>query len=145
MNNRQNLSVLTGQDYLVQNIMDKSEQTGGKLDFHKLLGKLPRPKKGFVLPGYRYCGPYNPLNKQVDEDGNALPGYEPYNQVDDICRIHDNMYEKATNLADKHEADKIMLKSLKEMKPKGFREKFDRRLLQATIGTKRKLGLGISN
>ena len=144
MNNKQNLSVLTGQQFLVQNILDKSGQTGNGFDFHKVIGKLPRPKKGWVLPGYRFCGPFNPLDEQVDSDGNALPGSEPYNQVDDICRIHDHMYEKAANLADKHKADDIMLKSLKEMKPKGFREKFDRRLIQATIGAKRKLGLGIS-
>ena len=144
MNNKQNLAVLTSQDYLLQNIMDKSGQTGNGFDFHSLIGKLPRPKKGFVLPNYKYCGAYNPLDEQVDEDGNALPDHKPYNQVDDICRIHDLAYEKSNNLKDKHKADDIMLKQLKEMKPKGIREKFDRRLIQATIGTKRKLGLGIS-
>ena len=144
MNNAQNLAVLTSQQYLLQNIMDKSKQYGGKFDFHNLIGKLPRPKKGFVLPNYKYCGAYNPLDEQVDEAGDPLPGHEPYNQVDNICRIHDNMYEKAKNLKDKHKADDVMLKQLKEMKPKGFRESFDRRLIQATIGTKRKLGLGLS-
>ena len=96
------------------------------------------------MPGYRYSGPYNPLDKQVDQDGNPLPGHEPYNQLDDICRIHDNAYEKAVTKADKHKADDIMLKSLREMKPKGFREKFDRKAVQAIIGSKRKLGFGLS-
>ena len=131
MNNKQNLVLLTSQYYLLQNIMDKSGQTGNGFDFHSIIGKLPRPKKGFVLPNYKYCGASNPLDEQVDEDGNALPGHEPYNQVDDICRIHDNMYEKANNLKDKHKADDIMLKQLKVMKPKGIRETFDRRLIQA--------------
>ena len=90
-NNAQNLAVLTSKQYLVQDIMD---QTGSGLDFHSLFGKLPRPKKGFVLPGYRFCGPFNPLNEQVDKDGNALEGHEPYNQVDDICRINDQAYKK---------------------------------------------------
>ena len=27
------------------------------LDMHKLIGKLPRPKKGFVVPNYKYLGP----------------------------------------------------------------------------------------
>ena len=144
MSNSQQLADLTGKDYLVQNTMNKSGKSGEGFDFHNLLGKLPKPKRGFVLPKYRYCGAYNPLDEQVDEDGNALPGNEPYNQVDDICRIHDNAYEKAANLADKHKADDIMLKSLKEMKPKGFREKFDRKLIQGVIGVKRKLGMGLS-
>ena len=139
MDNARNLAVLTSKEYDLQNII-----TGKGLDIHKLIGKLPRPKKGFVLPGYRYCGPFNPLDEQVDSDGNPLPGHEPYNQVDDICRIHDNAYEKATNLADKHKADKAMLKSLKDMKPKGLREKIDRKVIQLSIGTKRKLGLGLS-
>ena len=32
------------------------------LDIHKIIGKLPRPKKGFVAPNYKYLGPYNPLD-----------------------------------------------------------------------------------
>ena len=37
------------------------------MDIHKLIGKLPRPKKGFTLPGHKYTGPYNPLDEQLDE------------------------------------------------------------------------------
>ena len=33
------------------------------IDIHKAIGKLPIiPKRGFTLPNYHYCGPYNPLN-----------------------------------------------------------------------------------
>ena len=45
------------------------------IDIHKAIGKLPIiPKKGFTLPNYNYCGPYNPLDKQViyDENGNII-------------------------------------------------------------------------
>ena len=38
------------------------------LDIHKLIGKLPRPKKGFVPPNYKYLGPYNPLDTQLEHD-----------------------------------------------------------------------------
>ena len=31
---------------------------GSGIDIHKLIGKLPRPKKGFTLPRYNYAGPY---------------------------------------------------------------------------------------
>lgn len=34
---------------------------GGWLDIHEAIGKLPRPKRGWVLPGYNYLSPYNPL------------------------------------------------------------------------------------
>ena len=45
------------------------------IDIHKAIGKLPIiRKKGFTLPNYNYCGPYNPLDKQViyDENGNII-------------------------------------------------------------------------
>ena len=141
-NNKQNLSVLSLQQ---QNILKKypRRQTADGLDVHKLIGKLPKPKKGWVIPGYKYCGAYNPLDIQVDEEGNAKPGHEPKNQLDDICRIHDNLYEKAQNQSDKHTADKDMLQRLRKMKPKGVREKIDRKLVQGVIGAKYHLGLGV--
>ena len=44
------------------------------IDIHRVLNKLPKPKRGLVLPNYNYCGPYNPLNKQLiyDQNGNIL-------------------------------------------------------------------------
>ena len=38
------------------------------LDIHKLIGRLPKPKGGWTLPGYKYMGPYNPLDKQLEYD-----------------------------------------------------------------------------
>ena len=43
----------------------------------------------------------------------------------------------------KHECDDDMLKELDVLEPKNLREKIDRKLVKAIIGTKRKLGLGI--
>ena len=54
------------------------------MDIHSLIGKIPRPDKGFVLPGHKYTGPYNPLHNQLDENDQPLPGNEPYNAVDEI-------------------------------------------------------------
>ena len=45
------------------------------IDILKVLGKLPIiPKRGFTLPNYNYCRPYNPLNSQViyDKNGNII-------------------------------------------------------------------------
>lgn len=37
----------------------------GSLDIHKAIGRLPKPKSGWTLPGHKYTGPYNPLHKQL--------------------------------------------------------------------------------
>ena len=45
------------------------------IDLHKAIGKLPIiPKRDFTLPNMNYCGPYNPLEKQLiyDQKGNIL-------------------------------------------------------------------------
>ena len=120
-------------------------QRGGAFDLHKLIEKLPTPKSGWTLPNHKYCGPYNPLEDQLDEDGNPLPNQKPYNQVDAICLEHDKDYDKATSKADKHQADKKMLQSLSKVQPKNFRERVDKAVTRTLIGTKYKLGLGFQS
>ena len=79
-------------------------KSGGKLDIHNIIGKLPRPKAGFTLPNHKYTGPYNPLEKQLDSNDNPIPGQEPYNQVDEIAMYHDICYRD--NASDKSNSDK---------------------------------------
>ena len=67
------------------------------VDIHNVIGKLPRPKRGFVLPSHKYTGPYNPLDEQLDENDNPLPGQEPYNAVDAISMHHDICYRDYKN------------------------------------------------
>ena len=62
------------------------------MDIHKVIGKLPRPKSGFVLPGHKYTGPYNPLEEQLDENDIPIAGQEPFNAVDEISMRHDICY-----------------------------------------------------
>ena len=142
-----NLSVLTTRhdrtDYLFSPA--SHSQRGGSFDIHKLIGRLPTPKRGWTLPAHRFCGPYNPLESQLDDDGNPLPGQEPYNEVDAICLEHDKDYDKAKSKSDKHEADRKMLQSLSDLKPKSFRERVDKAVTRAVIGTKYKLGLGLTD
>ena len=115
---------------------------GGSIDIHKLIGKLPvRPKKGFVLPGHRYTGPYNPLHEQLDENDEPKPGQEPFNAVDAISMRHDICYRDHPD--NKHGCDDKMLQELTILKPKDIREKIDRRLIKTIIGAKRKMGWGI--
>ena len=115
------------------------------MDIHAVIGKLPRPKKGFTLPSHKYTGPYNPLHEQLDEFDQPRPGQEPYNAVDAISMRHDICYRDNDTKPGKHNCDDEMLKELNVLEPKGIREKIDRKIVRAIIGKKRKLGLGIDN
>ena len=53
-------------------------QQKGAMDIHKVIGYLPHPKKGWVLPSHKYTGPYNPLDKQLS-NGIPVSGQDPNN------------------------------------------------------------------
>ena len=80
------------------------------IDIHEKIGKLPIiPKRGFTLPNMNYCGPYNPLEKQLiyDQNGNILRYIQlPSGETDRICSQHDVAYSLAKSLKDKYIADK---------------------------------------
>ena len=109
------------------------------MDIHKEIGRLPRPAKGFVLPDHKYTGPYNPLDKQLDQNDNPLPGQEPFNAVDAISMKHDICYRDQ----DKKKCDDKMILELDLLQPKDLRERIDRKLVRNIIATKKRLGLGI--
>ena len=43
-----------------------NSKAGGKLDIYSLIGKLPKPKAGWTPTNYKYMGPFNPLDKQLE-------------------------------------------------------------------------------
>ena len=95
--------------------------TSGKdiavVDIHKIIGKIPiKPKKGFMLYKHKYTGPYNPLDRQLDEYDQPIKWQEPYNAVDAISMHHDICYRDHPN--DKHACDDKMLQELTVLKPK---------------------------
>ena len=47
---------------------DRTDLDGAGIDIHSAIGKLPKPKRGWTLPGHNYTGPYNPLEQQVNYD-----------------------------------------------------------------------------
>ena len=47
---------------------NRKDLDGGAIDIHKQIGKLPKPKAGWTLPGHKYTGPYNDLENQVRYD-----------------------------------------------------------------------------
>ena len=50
---------------------NRKDLDGSGVDIHKLIGKLPKPKGGFTLPGHKYTGPYNDLESQLRYDPNT--------------------------------------------------------------------------
>ena len=117
------------------------------IDIHKAIGKLPIiPKRGFVLPNMKYCGAYNPLDKQLiyDKNGNILRYIQkPSGNTDAICAQHDVDYTLAKNLKDKHIADEKMIKAINELPYN--QQQYGTFLVKNIIRSKRKLGLGIEN
>ena len=39
---------------------------GAGIDIHKLIGKEPKPKAAWTPGNYKYMGPYNPLDEQLN-------------------------------------------------------------------------------
>jgi hypothetical protein len=127
-----------------------SRVSGGDLDFdlHSALPKIP-----LNPPGYKYLGPNNPLEDQVDlQTGLPKPGNEPSNDLDAIALKHDLLYyyaelegkDKADILKRKHLADEIFIKEAEASPGKTWREKFWNWISRNIINAKMKLGMGIT-
>jgi len=109
----------------------------------KLAKQIGVPLENLHLPGHKYSGPFTELHKRLDENGNPLPGFEPYNQIDKIAMHHDINYRKDDEgIGTRHEANEIMLNELKSLKTQGIREKIDYAVVKPIIWLKHKLGLG---
>ena len=120
-------------------------QKGKGIDIHKAILKVA-PKKGFVLPGHKYTGPGNPLEKQVKWDlntGEILQIYQhPTGRTDAVSMQHDVDYSVCGNdLKCKHKADKKMVKSLDAI-PKKDRQ-WGHALARNMIKAKHKTGMGV--
>ena len=124
-------------------------QSGQGFDLHKAIGKLPKPKKGWTLPGHNYTGPYNPLDKQLSYDpqtGKILKIYQqPTGATDAVSMQHDVDYAvcagKKNEKGCKHEADKKMVKALDAI-PKNKRQ-WGHAAARNAIASKQKVGLGV--
>ena len=120
---------------------------GGAVDIHKQIGKLPKPKSGWTLPGLKYTGPYNDLENQVrynPETGEILEIYDqPTGPTDAVAIQHDVDYIVCgDNRKCKNKADRKMVKSLNAI-PYNERQ-CGHCLTKNIINTNRKLGLGLN-
>jgi len=87
------------------------------------LTKIGLPLKNWHLPGHKYTGPFTDLESRIDKNNNPLPGYELYNQIDNIALHHDVGYKTADEFGNKtrHQCDKEMLNELNEVKARKFK------------------------
>ena len=138
--------------YAVNRVDDPTNplyQRGGAFDLHKAIGKLPKPKKGWTLPGHNYTGPYNPLEKQLSYDpktGKILKIYQqPTGATDAVAMQHDVDYAvcagKKNEKGCKHAVDKKMVKALDAI-PKNKRQ-WGHAAARNAISSKQKVGLGV--
>ena len=132
----------------------KGAQRAKGVDIHKAIGKLPKPKGGFTLPGHNYTGPYNPLEQQLRYDpttGEILEFYvNPTGKTDAIAAQHDVDYSVCGNDRNpsnirrcKNKADRKMVKSLDAIPWK--ERQWGHALARNVIDVKQKLGLGVKN
>ena len=80
---------------------DRPDLDGAGFDIHTAIGTLPKPKRGWTLPGHNYTGPYNPLEQKVNYDpetSKILEIYQPpTGATDEIAMKHDVDYDVCSN------------------------------------------------
>jgi Phospholipase A2-like domain len=93
------------------------------------------------LPGMMYCGPGTDLNMKLCDDGvTPKKGYEPVDRVDEAALKHDIQYSLYPDLRHRNQADKDMIKALKNINNPTMREKFERCIVLPILMVKRVIG-----
>jgi len=111
----------------------------------KLASRLGIPVKNWHVPKHKYTGPFTELHKRLDENDKPLPGYEPFNKIDEIAMKHDICYRDSDDAGkSRSQCNKEMLDRLDALKTKGIREKIDYVLVKPVIWSKYKLGASLS-
>ena len=129
---------------------NRKDLDGGGVDIHNAILKVA-PKKGFVIPGHRYTGPGNPLDKQLKYNpntGQILEIYvEPTGRTDAVSMQHDVDYSvcgnkpKSKQIKCKNEADRKMVKALDSIPWK--ERQWGHTVARNAIAAEAKLGLGV--
>lgn len=105
---------------------------------NSIINKLPVE---LHIPTYQYCGPGTKLQKRL------LRGDPGKNPLDAACKNHDIAYDKYTNLADRHLADKILKdKAWQRVTSKNasLGERANALLVTNLMKAKLKLGMGLT-
>ena len=116
-------------------------------DIQKFSEKLP----GFIwskypkekhLPSYNYLGPGTWLDIRLDKNNLHKQGEEPINEIDRLAYIHDLVYQKSSNIQDRHRADLDMIEGLKGLQNLSFLQKLIKFMIIKLFQAKIKLGQG---
>ena len=111
----------------------------------KLASRLDIPLKNWHLPKHKYTGPFTELDKRLDENDKPLPGYNPFNQIDEIAMKHDICYRDSDDVnKSRFQCDREMLDRLDIVKTKGIKKKIDYVFVKPVIWSKYKLGASLS-
>ena len=137
-----------GTNKIYKSVAEVKNKYGSGLDIHKQIGKLPKPKGGWTLPGHKYTGPYNDLENQVrynPETGEILEIYDqPTGPTDAVAMQHDVDYSVCgDDRKCKNKADRKMVKSLDAIPWK--ERQWGHTLARTIINNKQKLGMGTKN
>ena len=123
---------------------------GRSIDIQSILSKLKFTTTGIPgelhIPGHSFTGPGTNLELRLNPDDTPKEWSKPIDRDDEIAYQHDLAYREAgDDLSKKHKADRIMLQQLNAIVNPTIRERVDRVLIKAAIGTKLKLGIGLEN
>jgi hypothetical protein len=88
------------------------------------------------LPFSNYIGPGTDLKKRLNEDLTPKPEFEPVDRVDELALKHDISYTIHDDRRNRHEADKEMIKELKNIKRPTWRERLERCIVIIIMGCK---------
>ena len=93
------------------------------------------------LPGMNYCGPGTNLNKKLMGEGiTPRPEFLPVDRVDEVAFKHDLAYNKYDDLRHRLDADKDMIRELRNIKNPSCRERIERMIVIPIISIKRLVG-----
>ena len=111
----------------------------------KLASQLSIRLKNWHILKHKYTGPFTELHKRLDENDKPLPGYEPFNQIDEIAMKHDICYRDSDDVGKfRSQCDREMLDKLDTVKTKGIRQKIDYAVVKPIIWSKYRLGASLS-
>ena len=114
------------------------------IDIHSILGKNPITRN-VLKPkfGYKFLGPYNPLDDQIDYDKRLGTIHKihvkPKNLLDRTAMLHDVCYAIGKN---KNVCDREMVKNIDNI-PKNKRP-FITPLIRSIINKKQQFGLSVN-
>ena len=93
------------------------------------------------LPGMQYCGPGTNLNLKLKADGvTPRKGFEPVDRVDEAAMKHDIKYQEFDDLRHRNEADKEMLRELRNITNPSCRERMERCIVVPILTIKKWIG-----